>query len=99
MVKAALHPSLPDPAAAHRNRSATVERVVQPEHTIQVVDPKLPASFFHAHDDRADGARNRGRRKACVAAGSDFRLGTRIEVDHLKAVGNWRDREGSRAAR
>ena len=65
---------------------ATVERVVQPEHTIQAVNPNLPAVFSTPHMIGL-------MEHASVAAilpelplGA-ISVGTRIEVDHLKAVG------------
>jgi len=65
---------------------ATVERVVRPEHTIQAVDAKLPAVFstpmMIALMEHATVAAVRPELPP-----SAISVGTRIEVDHLKAVG------------
>lgn len=65
---------------------ATIERVVQPEHTIQMVDPNLPAVFS------TPSMIGLMEHATVVAIRSDLpegtiSVGTRIEVDHLKAVG------------
>ncbi len=65
---------------------ATAERVVQLEHTIQVVNPNLPAVF-------STPSMIGLMEHATVMALSPelppgvISVGTRIEVDHLKAVG------------
>jgi fluoroacetyl-CoA thioesterase len=65
---------------------ATTERVVQLEHTIQVVNPNLPAVF-------STPSMIGLMEHASVAAilpelpPGAISVGTRIEVDHLKAVG------------
>jgi len=64
---------------------ATVERVVQPEHTIQAVNPNLPPVF-------STPSMIGLMEHATVAAilpelpPGTISVGTRIEVDHLKAV-------------
>jgi fluoroacetyl-CoA thioesterase len=65
---------------------ATAERVVQLEHTIQVLNPNLPAVF-------STPSMIGLMEHATVAAIASelppgaISVGTRIEVDHLKAVG------------
>lgn len=64
---------------------ATIERVVQPEHTIQAVNPNLPAVSTPSMIGLMEHA-------SVVAVLPDLppgviTVGTRIEVDHLKAVG------------
>ncbi len=64
---------------------ATIERVVEPEHTIQAVNPNLPAVF-------STPSMIGLMEHATVAAilpelpPGTISVGTRIEVDHLKAV-------------
>jgi fluoroacetyl-CoA thioesterase len=65
---------------------ATTERVVQLEHTIQVVNPNLPAVFS------TPSMIGLMEHASVVAILSELppgaiSVGTRIEVDHLKAVG------------
>ncbi len=65
---------------------ATIERVVQPEHTIQAVNPNLPAVFS------TPSMIGLMEHASVVAVLPDLppgviTVGTRIEVDHLKAVG------------
>jgi fluoroacetyl-CoA thioesterase len=73
----------------HRLRlglEATAERVVQLEHTIQVVNPNLPAVFS------TPSMIGLMEHATVVALAPELppgaiSVGTRIEVDHLKAVG------------
>ena len=79
------HPALP----AQRPRiglEATIERVVQPEHTLQAVNPKLPAVFSTPH---MIGLMEHASVVAILQElpPGAISVGTRIEVDHLKAVG------------
>ncbi|HXO44015.1 MAG TPA: hotdog domain-containing protein [Candidatus Cybelea sp.] len=73
----------------HRLRpglEATIERVVQLEHTIQVVNPNLPAVFS---TPSMIGLMEHATVQALspeLPPGA-ISVGTRIEVDHLKAVG------------
>ncbi|HEY6903617.1 MAG TPA: hotdog domain-containing protein [Candidatus Acidoferrales bacterium] len=65
---------------------ATIERVVRPEHTLQTIDPSLPAVFS------TPSMIGLMEHAAVVAVRSELppgtiSVGTRIEVDHLKAVG------------
>ncbi len=65
---------------------ATVERVVRPEHTIQAVNPNLPAVFS------TPSMIGLMEYASVIAVQPDLppgviTVGTRIEVDHLKAVG------------
>jgi fluoroacetyl-CoA thioesterase len=65
---------------------ATVERVVQLEHTIRTVDPSLPAVFS------TPSMIGLMEHATVLAVRSELppgtiSVGTRIEVDHLKAVG------------
>lgn len=65
---------------------ATIERVVRPEHTLQTIDPNLPAVFS------TPSMIGLMEHAAVVAVRSELppgtiSVGTRIEVDHLKAVG------------
>ena len=65
---------------------ATAERVVAPEHTIQVVNPNLPAVFS------TPSMIGLMEHATVLAISSELppgaiSVGTRIEVDHLKAVG------------
>ena len=65
---------------------ATIERVVQPEHTIRMVDPNLPAVFS---TPSMIGLMEHASVLAIqpeLPPGT-ISVGTRIEVDHLKAVG------------
>lgn len=65
---------------------ATIERVVLPEHTLQTIDPNLPAVFS------TPSMIGLMEHASVVAVRSELppgtiSVGTRIEVDHLKAVG------------
>ena len=65
---------------------ATIERVVRPEHTLRTIDPNLPAVFS------TPSMIGLMEHAAVVAVRSELppgtiSVGTRIEVDHLKAVG------------
>jgi predicted thioesterase len=65
---------------------ATIERVVRPEHTLQTIDPSLPAVFS------TPSMIGLMEHASVVAVRSELppgtiSVGTRIEVDHLKAVG------------
>ena len=65
---------------------ATIERVVRPEHTLKTIDPNLPAVFS------TPSMVGLMEHAAVVAVRSalppgTISVGTRIEVDHLKAVG------------
>jgi fluoroacetyl-CoA thioesterase len=64
----------------------TSERVVQLEHTIQVVNPNLPAVFS---TPSMIGLMEHATVQALVPElpPGAISVGTRIEVDHLKAVG------------
>jgi fluoroacetyl-CoA thioesterase len=64
---------------------ATVERVVQPEHTIQTVDPNLPAVFSTPSMIGLMEHATVAAIRAELPPGT-ISVGTRIEVDHLKAV-------------
>jgi predicted thioesterase len=79
------HPALPDPPP-RIGIEATVERVVQPEHTIQAVDPKLPAVFSTPMMIALMEHATVAAVKPELPPGA-ISVGTRIEVDHLKAVG------------
>ena len=79
------HPALP----GQRPRiglEATIERVVQPEHTIQAVNPILPAVFS---TPSLFGLMEHASVLAILPEmpPGAISVGTRIEVDHLKAVG------------
>ena len=65
---------------------ATTERVVQLEHTIQVVSPNLPAVFS---TPSMIGLMEHATVMAIMSElpPGAISVGTRIEVDHLKAVG------------
>jgi fluoroacetyl-CoA thioesterase len=65
---------------------ATTERVVQQEHTIQALNPQLPAVFS---TPMMIGLMEHATVKAITAElpPGAISVGTRIEVDHLKAVG------------
>lgn len=65
---------------------ATAERVVQLEHTIQVVNPNLPAVFS---TPSMIGLMEHATVMAITSElpPGAISVGTRIEVDHLKAVG------------
>jgi fluoroacetyl-CoA thioesterase len=65
---------------------ATSERVVQLEHTIQVVNPNLPAVFS---TPSMIGLMEHATVMAIMSElpPGAISVGTRIEVDHLKAVG------------
>jgi len=65
---------------------ATIERVVQHEHTIQALNPQLPAVFS---TPMMIGLMEHATVKAIFAElpPGAISVGTRIEVDHLKAVG------------
>ncbi len=65
---------------------ATTERVVQLEHTIQVVNPNLPAVFS---TPSMIGLMEHATVMAIMSElpPGAISVGTRIEVDHLKAVG------------
>jgi fluoroacetyl-CoA thioesterase len=65
---------------------ATAERVVQLEHTIQVVNPNLPAVFS---TPSMIGLMEHATVMALAPElpPGAISVGTRIEVDHLKAVG------------
>jgi fluoroacetyl-CoA thioesterase len=82
---AQVHPALPE-QRPRIGLEAIVERVVQPEHTIQAVDPSLPAvlstPMMIALMEHATVAAVRPE----LPPGA-ISVGTRIEVDHLKAVG------------
>lgn len=65
---------------------ATIERVVRPEHTLQTIDPNLPAVFS------TPSMIGLMEQASVMAVRSELppgtiSVGTRIEVDHLKAVG------------
>jgi predicted thioesterase len=65
---------------------ATIERVVRPEHTLQTIDPNLPAVFS------TPSMIGLMEHASVMAVRSELppgtiSVGTRIEVDHLKAVG------------
>jgi predicted thioesterase len=65
---------------------ATIERVVRPEHTLQTIDPNLPAVFS------TPSMIGLMEHASVVAVREELppgtiSVGTRIEVDHLKAVG------------
>ena len=65
---------------------ATIQRVVRPEHTLQTIDPNLPAVFS------TPSMIGLMEHASVVAVRSELppgtiSVGTRIEVDHLKAVG------------
>lgn len=65
---------------------ATIQRVVRPEHTLRTIDPNLPAVFS------TPSMIGLMEHAAVVAVRSELppgtiSVGTRIEVDHLKAVG------------
>lgn len=64
---------------------ATISRVVQPQHTIQTVDPNLPAVFS---TPSMIGLMEHATVEAIRAEllPGTISVGTRIEVDHLKAV-------------
>ena len=64
---------------------ATVERVVQPEQTIQAVNPNLPAVFS---TPAMIGLMEHATVQAILPElpPGTISVGTRIEVDHLKAV-------------
>ena len=81
-------------AAASRQRregprlglEAMIERVVKPEHTLQTIDPNLPAVFS------TPSMIGLMEHASVMAVRSELppgtiSVGTRIEVDHLKAVG------------
>ena len=79
------HPSLPE-QRPRIGLEATVERVVQPEHTLQAVSANLPAVFS------TPSMIGLMEHASVVAILSELppgaiSVGTRIEVDHLKAVG------------
>jgi predicted thioesterase len=65
---------------------ATTERVVQHEHTIQALSPQLPAVFS---TPMMIGLMEHATVKAITPElpPGAISVGTRIEVDHLKAVG------------
>ncbi|HTR46976.1 MAG TPA: hotdog domain-containing protein [Verrucomicrobiae bacterium] len=65
---------------------ATVERVVEPQHTIQAVNPNLPAVFS---TPSMIGLMEHATVIAVLPElpPGAITVGTRIEVDHLKAVG------------
>ncbi len=65
---------------------ATTERVVQHEHTIQALNPQLPAVFS---TPMMIGLMEHATVKAIIEdlPPGAISVGTRIEVDHLKAVG------------
>lgn len=79
------HPALPQ-RRPRIGLEATVERVVQPEHTIQAVNPNLPAVFSTPH---MIGLMEHASVEAILPElpPGAISVGTRIEVDHLKAVG------------
>jgi predicted thioesterase len=65
---------------------ATIQRVVRPEHTLQTIDPNLPAVFS------TPSMIGLMEHASVMAVRSELppgtiSVGTRIEVDHLKAVG------------
>jgi predicted thioesterase len=84
-------PKRPVAAPMHHNGprlglEATIERVVRPEHTLQTIDPSLPAVFS------TPSMIGLMEHASVVAVRSELppgtiSVGTRIEVDHLKAVG------------
>jgi fluoroacetyl-CoA thioesterase len=82
--KHAAAPSRPD--GLRLGLEATIQRVVRPEHTLQTIDPNLPAVFS------TPSMIGLMEHAAVVAVRSELppgtiSVGTRIEVDHLKAVG------------
>jgi len=79
------HPALPE-QRPRIGLEATVERVVQPEHTLQAVSPKLPAVFS---TPSMIGLMEHASVVAILPElpPGAISVGTRIEVDHLKAVG------------
>jgi fluoroacetyl-CoA thioesterase len=83
--KERVHPALSE-QRPRIGLEATVERVVQPEHTIQAVDPNLPAVFSTPMMIALMEHATVAAVKPELPPGS-ISVGTRIEVDHLKAVG------------
>jgi len=91
VAKRTAKPTVKSAPAVHRQGpriglEATIERVVQPEHTIQAVNPNLPAVFS------TPSMIGLMEHASVVAVLPDLppgviTVGTRIEVDHLKAVG------------
>jgi len=91
VAKRTAKPTVKSASAVHRQGpriglEATIERVVQPEHTIQAVNPNLPAVFS------TPSMIGLMEHASVVAVLPDLppgviTVGTRIEVDHLKAVG------------
>lgn len=80
--------SAPDSATARQPRfglEATVERVVPHEWTIQAVDPRLPAVLSTPAMIGVMEFATANAIKPELPAGA-ISVGTRIEVDHLKAV-------------
>lgn len=79
------HPALPE-QRPRIGLEATIERVVQPEHTIQAVNPNLPAVFS---TPSMIGLMEHASVVAILPEmpPGAISVGTRIEVDHLKAVG------------
>ena len=84
-AKEQVHPAPPE-QRPRIGLEATVERVVELKHTIQAIDPNLPPVFstpmMIAFMEHATVAAV----KPELPPGS-ISVGTRIEVDHLKAVG------------
>jgi len=91
VAKRTAKPTVKSAPAVHRQGpriglEATIERVVQPEHTIQAVNPNLPAVFS------TPSMIGLMEHASVIAVLPDLppgviTVGTRIEVDHLKAVG------------
>jgi predicted thioesterase len=91
VAKRTAKPTVKSASTVHRQGpriglEATIERVVQPEHTIQAVNPNLPAVFS------TPSMIGLMEHASVVAVLPDLppgviTVGTRIEVDHLKAVG------------
>lgn len=76
----------PAPQRPRIGLEATTERVVRHEHTIQALNPQLPAVFS---TPMMIGLMEHATVKAIMAdlPPGAISVGTRIEVDHLKAVG------------
>jgi fluoroacetyl-CoA thioesterase len=84
-VKQVSSPAEPVQQRPRIGLEATIERVVQPQHTIQTVDPNLPAVFS---TPSMIGLMEHATVEAIRAEllPGTISVGTRIEVDHLKAV-------------
>jgi fluoroacetyl-CoA thioesterase len=80
-----VHPALPE-QRPRIGLEATLERVVELKHTIQAIDPNLPAVFSTPMMIGLMEQASVAAVKPELAPGA-ISVGTRIEVDHLKAVG------------